>query len=133
MRTKSFTSALLASALVAAAALAVATPARADDHGRNASLLGGLAAGLVGGAILDHNLNQPRPVYVEPRPVYAAPVQPVYVARDPYFDRLHDLKRDCDRGDRNDCIRFGMLIGQHRERIAAWRRQDPDMFQWDND
>ncbi len=132
MRTKSFTSALLASALVATAALAVATPARADDHGGGA-LLGGLAAGLVGGAILDHTLNQPRRVYVEPRPVYVAPAQPVYVARDPYFDRLHDLKRQCDRGDRNDCIRFGMLIGQHRERIAAWRRQDPDMFQWDND
>ena len=132
MRTKSFASALLASALVAAAALTLANPARADGD-RNGALLGGLAAGLVGGAILDHTLNQPRPVYVQPRPIYVAPAQPVYVARDPYFDRLHDLKRQCDRGDRNDCIRFGMLIGQHRERVAAWRREDPDMFQWDND
>ncbi|MBV1706675.1 MAG: hypothetical protein KGQ37_05660 [Hyphomicrobiales bacterium] len=124
MRTKSFASALLASALVAAAAMTLANPARADGD-RNGALLGGLAAGLVGGAILDHALNQPRPVYV-------APAQPVYVARDPYFERLHDLKRECDLGDRNDCIRFGMMIGQHREHIAAWRREDPDMFMWDN-
>lgn len=119
-------------------------PARAGDH--TGAVLGGVAAGLVGGAVLGSVLSQPQrraPVYVEPsRPVVVdeieeeAPPRRAYVrpaAVEDGFDsqasRLHDR---CDDGDRHACIRFGVLIGQHRERVAQWRRSHPDFFAYEN-
>ncbi|KQT50002.1 hypothetical protein ASG52_07950 [Methylobacterium sp. Leaf456] len=72
---KGFCAALLAAALVSTA------PASARD-GRNGALIGGAAAGVVGGLALGALLNgggapppgpAPRPVYVEEGPVYVAP------------------------------------------------------------
>jgi len=31
-------------------------------------------------------------------------------------------------GDRRACVRLGILIGENRERRAAWRREHPDAF-----
>ena len=111
--------------------------AQAGDH--TGALLGGLAVGAAGGAILGAALSQPHPapVYVaapppSPRTVYVAPpprtvyVQPVRVS--PYDDQMAALHGACDAGDRHACIRFGVLIGEHRERVADWRRMHPDYF-----
>jgi hypothetical protein len=35
----------------------------------------------------------------------------------------------CDRGDRKACIRFGIMIGENRERHVEWRRSHPE-FWW---
>jgi hypothetical protein len=37
----------------------------------------------------------------------------------------------CDKGDRRACVRFGILIGENRERHAEWRRMHPEWFWWD--
>lgn len=117
------------------------TQAQAGERGdRDKAAMLGAAAGLLGGAMLggaiahanDGYAPPPPPVYDAPRPVYVEP-RPVRVAPDPYFDQLGHLKRECDDGDTRDCIRFGILIGEHKEREAQWRRRDPDMFAWDND
>lgn len=139
--------------LVLALASSLAAPAEAKS-GRNAALLGGLAVGAVGGAILGNALSNndadeddapppppaPRRVYVAPQPVYVAPpppppryvpapVRPAAYDYDDQAFRLHDA---CDDGDRRSCVRFGILIGQHRERQAEWRRTHPDFFDWEN-
>lgn len=121
------------------------TESAAAKSGRNGALLGGVAAGVVGGVLLNqaiqgHAQAAPDPVYVEPAPpparrVYVEP-QPVYVRPapppyDPDLDRAERLHDGCDEGDRRACINFGILIGQHRERQADWRRRQPDMFAWD--
>ena len=41
---------------------------------------------------------------------------------------LHQL---CDRGDRKACVRFGMLLGESRERHVEWRRLHPDWWWWE--
>jgi hypothetical protein len=42
--------------------------------------------------------------------------------------RLFELRDACRAGERNSCVRFGIMIGEHRERIADWRRDHPDLF-----
>jgi hypothetical protein len=37
----------------------------------------------------------------------------------------------CDKGDRRACVRFGILIGENRERHAEWRRIHPEWWWWD--
>lgn len=111
------------------------------EHGRNAALFGGVAAGLVGGAILGSALaNQPRPVpvYVQPAPP-PPPTTVEYVDRprrvvvvDDYESQADRLHEACDDGNRHACIRFGILIGQHRERVASWRRSRPDFFSYED-
>ncbi len=49
-----------------------------------------------------------------------------------YADRAFDLHERCDSGDRHACVRFGILIGQHREHVAAWRRSHPDYFSYED-
>lgn len=101
--------------------------AQAGDH--TGAILGGFAAGAVGGAILGSALSQPRPapVYVVPPPppatVYVRPV-----VLDPFADQLSRLHGNCSAGDLHACIRFGILIGQHQEHVAEWRRFHPDYF-----
>lgn len=41
--------------------------------------------------------------------------------------RLHGL---CDQGYRPACIRFGVLIGENRGRVAEWRREHPEWWWW---
>lgn len=122
--------------LAAALALSAATiclPAHAEN-GRNGALLGGIGVGLVGGVLLDRAIqgSQQKPQPIVARPVYDP--EPTYVVRrpvvleDPYIPRMSSLKSACDEGDTHACIRFGILIGQHKEREAQWRHQHPDMF-----
>ena len=101
--------------------------AQAGDH--TGALLGGIAVGAVGGAIIGSALAQPRPapVYLASPPppprIYAQPV-----VADGFDDQLFRLHSACDGGNRGACIRFGVLIGEHRERVADWRRSHPDFF-----
>ena len=37
----------------------------------------------------------------------------------------------CDKGDRRACVRFGILIGEARERHAEWRRTHPEWWWWE--
>jgi hypothetical protein len=37
----------------------------------------------------------------------------------------------CDKGDRRACVRFGILIGQHQQRHADWRRAHADWWWWE--
>lgn len=116
------------------------SPAQAGDH--TGAILGGVAAGVVGGAVLGSVLSQPRPapVYVPTRrPIVEydeAPPQRVYVrpaaVEDGFDDKMFRLHDRCDDGDRHACIRFGVMIGQHRERVAQWRRSHPDFFAYED-
>jgi hypothetical protein len=42
--------------------------------------------------------------------------------------RLFELRDACRGGDRNACVRFGIILGEHRERLAEWRRDHPELF-----
>jgi len=124
---------VLAASVMAAILIAPGTASAKD--GKNAALLGGLAAGTVGGVLLGKALQgdqaqaqpAPQPVYQQP-----APPQPATAAYDPDMDQLARLHDGCDNGSRRACIQFGIMIGQHREREAQWRRSHPDYFQWDS-
>jgi hypothetical protein len=48
-------------------------------------------------------------------------------AREAEMIGFHQL---CDRGDRKACIRFGIMIGENRERHAEWRRAHPEFWWW---
>jgi hypothetical protein len=67
-------------------------------------------------------------------PQYCAPAAaaPVAVAprvvRDELGDRMLLLREGCEDGDRRACVRLGILIGENRERRAAWRREHPEVF-----
>jgi hypothetical protein len=37
----------------------------------------------------------------------------------------------CNQGDRKACIRFGIMIGENRERHAEWRRSHPEFWWWE--
>ena len=49
-------------------------------------------------------------------------------AREAEMIGFHQL---CERGDRKACIRFGIMIGENRERHAEWRRLHPDWWWWE--
>lgn len=67
-------------------------------------------------------------------PEYCAPpAQPVVVApppryRDELGDRLMEFREACEDGDRRACVRLGIIIGENRERRAAWRHEHPEAF-----
>ncbi len=116
--------------------------ARAGDH--TGAIIGGVAAGVLGGAVLGSVLSQPRPapVYVQPsRPVVVDEVEeePVHrtyarpaAVEDGFDGQAFHLHERCEDGDRHACVRFGIMIGQHREHIAEWRRNHPDFFSYEN-
>lgn len=112
----------------------------ADARDRLGAVLGGAAIGAVGGVILGSALSAraaPAPVYLEPptpQRVTVEEVEPVrhVVERSPWDDRAFDLHERCDAGDRHACVRFGILIGQHREHVAEWRRSHPDYFSYED-
>jgi hypothetical protein len=113
--------------------LGLTAPALAKD-GRNGAFIGGAAAGVVGGVLLNQALQNDagaEPVYVEPAPPRY--VQPARAAHDPERARMRRLRQACDDGSRKSCIRFGMILGQNRERERQWRRSDPDFFAWERD
>jgi hypothetical protein len=47
--------------------------------------------------------------------------------------RMLQLRERCDDGDRRACVRLGIIIGENRERRAAWRREHPDVFFYERD
>jgi len=50
------------------------------------------------------------------------------IVRDELQDRMLELRERCEDGDRRACVRLGILIGENRERRAAWRREHPEVF-----
>jgi|SRR5271166_462392 hypothetical protein len=65
-----------------------------------------------------------------PTPVEAVPPPPVpaEMVRDELRDRMLQFRERCEDGDHRACVRLGILIGENRERRAAWRREHPEVF-----
>lgn len=59
----------------------------------------------------------------EPERRYAPPPP-----RDELQSRMFRLREACEDGDRRACVRFGIIIGENRERRAAWRQDHPELF-----
>jgi len=70
-----------------------------------------------------------------PPPVAVAPPSPprARIVPDELGDRMLQLREGCEDGDRRACVRLGIIIGEHRERRAAWRREHPDVFCYERD
>ena len=49
-------------------------------------------------------------------------------AREAELIGFHQL---CEKGDRRACVRFGIMIGENRERHAEWRRLHHEWFWWE--
>jgi hypothetical protein len=49
-------------------------------------------------------------------------------ARDAELIGFHQL---CDKGDRKACIRFGIMLGENRQRHADWRKAHPEFWWWE--
>jgi hypothetical protein len=41
---------------------------------------------------------------------------------------LHAYHVACDHGDRKACVRFGIMLGENKERHEEWRRTHPEYF-----
>jgi outer membrane lipoprotein SlyB len=63
----------------------------------------------------------------EAPPVAVAPPPRAHV-RDELRDRMLELRERCEDDDRRACVRLGIIIGENRERRAAWRRDNPEVF-----
>jgi hypothetical protein len=48
--------------------------------------------------------------------------------RDELRARMFELREACEDGDKRACVRLGIIIGEHRERREAWRREHPELF-----
>jgi hypothetical protein len=55
------------------------------------------------------------------------------IVRDELRDRMLELRERCEDGERRACIRLGIIIGENRERRAAWRREHPEVFFYERD
>jgi hypothetical protein len=68
-------------------------------------------------------------------PVAVAPSPPprARIVRDELGERMLQLRERCEDGDRRACVRLGIIIGENRERRAAWRREHPDVFFYERD
>ena len=105
----------LGAGVVAIAMAASAVPAAAKD-GKNAALLGGLAAGVlvggvVGNAVGAGNAQQAQPDYEEPRPV-ARRARPVY--REP----VEEASEDCHFERRKTYDEDGNPVGVRRVKVC---------------
>lgn len=40
---------------------------------------------------------------------------------------FHD---SCMKGDKGACVRFGVILGEDKERNAEWRHNHPELFVW---
>jgi hypothetical protein len=71
------------------------------------------------------------PEYCAPAAAPAVEVAPPpprgRIVRDELQDRMLELRERCEDGDRRACVRLGILIGENRERRAAWRREHPEV------
>ncbi len=52
-----------------------------------------------------------------------------WTAREAELVGLHKL---CDRGDRKACVRFGMLLGEAKERHVEWRKAHAEWWWWEH-
>jgi hypothetical protein len=50
-------------------------------------------------------------------------------AREAELLGLHQL---CNKGDRKACVRFGMMLGEAKERHADWRKVHADWWWWEH-
>jgi hypothetical protein len=68
-------------------------------------------------------------------PVAVAPPPPprARIVRDELGERMLQLRERCEDDDRRACVRLGIIIGENRERRAAWRREHPDVFFYERD
>jgi hypothetical protein len=67
-------------------------------------------------------------------PVAVAPPPPRgRIVRDELRDRMLELRERCEDGDRRACVRLGIIIGENRERRAAWRRENPEVFFYESE
>lgn len=119
--------------LAVVAALTMCPAAQAKDD-RTGAIIGGAAAGVLGGLAAGALLSQPPPpppppAYGPPPPVYIQE-RPREIRRDEAQERAWRLHEACDEGDRSACVRLGIIIGEHRERRAEWRRNHPEMFRY---
>ena len=37
----------------------------------------------------------------------------------------------CEHGDKAACVRFGIILGEHREKREEWRHLHPEFFWWE--
>lgn len=106
---KSFSAGIVALALFAA-------PQASAKDGKNAALLGGLAAGALVGGVVGNALGaqqaQPEPEYVEPRPVVRRRV-PVY--REPVEE---EVAVECHFERRKVYDEDGVVVGSRRVKIC---------------
>jgi hypothetical protein len=123
------------------------------DGGRGAAI-GAIVGGATGAAIASQG--QPRPggyryyeqdcyqqrgdgawAVVAPEycgpPVAVAPPPRARVVRDELRDRMLELRERCEDDDRRACVRLGIIIGENRERRAAWRRENPEVFFYESE
>jgi hypothetical protein len=82
-------------------------------------------------AMSEHSLAQtirlgPGGVEIDTAPERRAP--PPAPPRDELRARMFELREACEDGDRRACVRLGIIIGEHRERREAWRREHPELF-----
>ena len=66
-------------------------------------------------------------------PVAVAPPPRARVVRDELRDRMLELRERCEDDDRRACVRLGIIIGENRERRAAWRRENPEVFFYESE
>jgi hypothetical protein len=70
----------------------------------------------------------PPPPPPPPPPPRGGMMGPPPGPRDELQARMYELRGACEAGDRRACVRFGIMIGENRERVAEWRRSHPDYF-----
>jgi hypothetical protein len=71
----------------------------------------------------------PGGVEVSPAPERRPSARPI--ARDDVSERMLRLREECEGGDRRSCVRFGMILGQYRDRQEEWRREHPEIFSFE--
>jgi hypothetical protein len=85
-----------------------------------------------GGVQIDPSSPRDRPDYVPPPEHIQPHLPPAEDGRwNELRERMFELRSDCEDGDRRACVRLGIIIGENRERRAAWRREHPDLFWWE--
>jgi len=52
-----------------------------------------------------------------------------WTAREAELVGLHQL---CDKGDRKACVRFGMMLGEAKERHSEWRKAHAEWWWWEH-
>ena len=52
-------------------------------------------------------------------------------AQQPLQVQIAGLHALCQQGNRQACIRFGIIIGREQQRNAEWRAAHPEWFWWE--